>query len=64
MQYAVREYLEILIEILRNIACYSFTASQLANGVRIQAKTLNKKTVQHNVDDDILTKQYFPKAGR
>jgi hypothetical protein len=26
------------------------------------AKTLYKKTVQHNVDDDILTKQCFPRA--
>jgi NADH dehydrogenase FAD-containing subunit len=27
-------------------------------------KTLYKKTVQHNVDDDILTKQCFPRAPR
>ncbi len=27
-------------------------------------KTLYKKTVQHNVDDDILTKQCFPRALR
>jgi hypothetical protein len=29
-----------------------------------QAKTLYKKTVQHNVDDDILTKQYLPRVLR
>ncbi len=29
-----------------------------------QPKTLDKKTVQHNVDDDILTKQIFPGAQR
>jgi hypothetical protein len=28
------------------------------------AKTLDKKTVQHNVVDDILTKQCFPRAQR
>jgi hypothetical protein len=28
------------------------------------SKTLYKKTVQHNVDDDILTKQCFPRALR
>jgi hypothetical protein len=27
------------------------------------SKTLDKKTVQHNVDDDILTKQIFPRGG-
>jgi hypothetical protein len=29
-----------------------------------QPKTLNKKTVQHNVDDHILTKQCFPRVHR
>jgi hypothetical protein len=27
-------------------------------------KTSDKKTVQYNVDDDILTKQIFPRAQR
>jgi hypothetical protein len=26
------------------------------------SKTLHKKTVQENVDDDRFTKQYFPRA--
>jgi hypothetical protein len=30
----------------------------------VQANTVNKKTMQHNVDDDILTKQCFPRAHR
>ncbi len=30
----------------------------------LKAKTLYKKTVQHNVDDDILTKQCFPRVLR
>jgi hypothetical protein len=30
----------------------------------VEAKTLYKKTVQHNVDDNILTKQCFPRALR
>jgi hypothetical protein len=29
-----------------------------------KSKTLNKKTVQHNVDDDILTKLWFLRAHR
>jgi hypothetical protein len=28
------------------------------------SKTLDKKTVQNNVDDDILTKQIYPRAQR
>jgi hypothetical protein len=32
--------------------------------IRLGPKTLYKKTVQHNVDDDILTKQCFPRAHR
>jgi hypothetical protein len=31
---------------------------------RYGSKTLYKKTVQHNVDEDILTKQCFPRAHR
>jgi hypothetical protein len=30
----------------------------------INPKILYKKTVQHNVDNDILTKQCFPRAPR
>ncbi len=31
---------------------------------RYRSKTLNKKTVQHHADDDILTEQCFPRAHR
>jgi hypothetical protein len=33
-------------------------------GYGIEPKTLNEKTMQHNVEDDILTKQCFPRAHR
>ncbi len=33
-------------------------------GLEDQPKTLDKKTVQHNVDDNILTKQFFSRAQR
>jgi hypothetical protein len=41
-----------------------FNAGPPTPAIGSSAKTLNKKTVQHNVDDDILTKQCFPRAHR
>jgi hypothetical protein len=38
--------------------------SQLGFSSQLDPKTLDKKTVQHNVDDGILTKQIFPGAQR
>jgi hypothetical protein len=58
--------LVVLLEIgpMRARICLKFPGWRNQNNPGLESKTLDKKTVQHNVDDDILTKQIFPRAQR